>query len=137
MKHTLQFIFTMLIMFGVQGASAQSNVFDFSITSDRVTFGGKDMDVSSRMARDGAQLVWTQSRGGITDTTDFIVTSTTGDWDKAMSLGRLTLHMVHNNTPVDFTLVGDRAGITLTLNVGHVPQGEVYTFPIDAVSYKQ
>jgi hypothetical protein len=137
MKHIIKSIIVLILVFSFSQSNAQTNNIDFTLTSESVNTSGQDLATSSTIRKIGNSLVWVQNRNGFSDTTNFTITGTSGNWNESSSLGELTYGLVTEEYQCELILSGQNNGLSATLiyNLNSIEDVR-YVFDVNSISYQ-
>jgi len=136
MKHIYIKITILLLVLGSFQSNSQTNSIDFTLTSENIKMVGENVTISSTITKTGDVLSWIQNNNGKTDTTSFVISSSSGNWNQDDSLGSVIYSIAIENFQGSFNLLGEDSGVigTLSLKVSEA-ETETYIFNINIITY--
>ncbi len=119
-------------------SSAQTNLLDFTLTSNQAHISGQNTSIASTIAKTGNTITWTQTNNGKTDATTFTIAGISENtWEASNSTGAVTYEMNTDGYRCDLFLKGTTLNryATLTFHLNETER-ETYTFYINTISYQ-
>ncbi len=137
MKHIFKSIIVALLVFSASNLNAQTDTLNFTLNSETVNTSDEDFFISSTFTKTENTLVWTQNTEDNIDTTSFIITSTSGNWNQSTSLGSVIYTLDSEGYQCELILTGLESGISAIIAfITETEQQDQYTFIIDTISYQ-
>ncbi len=137
MKTIINITLTLTLLFNTGLIFSQEPTFDFTILSEHAAYLGQDMEISSTLSKSGDSIAWTQINNGFSQTIDFTMTSSSGNWDLDTSLGQVTYSLTTESEVCELILSGQQNDLFATLIFAvSSNQEEQYIFNVNAIIYQ-
>ncbi|GGI58495.1 hypothetical protein GCM10011444_28040 [Winogradskyella haliclonae] len=101
---------------------AQSNTFNFSLSSDTLSIDNQIIEQDVTFIKDGNSLKFIQQVGTSTIEKSFTINSVEGDWDVENTIGNLTFSITYQTYNATFSLLGTSEGVHVELLVNQPNQ---------------
>jgi hypothetical protein len=136
MKQIIKSTIIVILIFSFSSIKGQSNISDFTLTSNNVSSEGQNIELSTTMTKTENTIVWTQLKNGVSDSSNFTITDLIGYWDESSSIGELIFSLVSEQNDCVLILTGQSDDLSATLiYLLDGVEDDRYLFDINSISY--
>ncbi len=136
MKTIYSSLVCLCLLFNISMLSAQSDIQDFTITSQELSVHDKTLTTPSTITKTGDLLSWTQGASGTGTPITFQILETSGDWDSSTNQGELTYSLSLGGSLCEFKLLSNQQGLIAKLSFMESSNDQsFYQITVDTLTY--